>query len=93
VPQRRERASVIPSETDELSLTTSTERQLELPRVPAQQLALAITTDYDWSSFFLGDTITVRLTGFGGLALDVRVKGLQPDEASGIMEVLVEVLP
>ena len=93
LPQRRERSSVSPAETDELSLSAATKRLLELPRTAAQQVTLAVSADYDWSSFFLGDTIVVRLTAFGGLDLDVRVKALQPDEASGVMEMIVEVLP
>ncbi len=99
-----DRLDVSPSEGSPDSLVTSSRSLIRLPFVPLQSLEVEVRSLPDivlagqqpikfWSSFDVGDIITVKLSSavFGrGATVRARVMAEQPDEGSGVMPLVVE---
>jgi len=80
---------VLPDELTERGLAVASAVRLARPISASESLGLTVNDLIDWGGFDLGDVVTVRLPSFDG-DLAARVSAMQPDEAEGLMEIVLE---
>ena len=85
----KESLEVLPDQVTERGLQVASAVRLARPISPSESLGLTVNDRIGWGDFDLGDVVTVRLPSFGG-DLAARVTAMQPDEAVGLMELVLE---
>jgi len=85
----KERLEVLPDQVTERGLVVASGVRLASPISPSESLSVTVNGRISWSAFDLGDLISVQLPSFGG-DLAARVSAMQPDEAEGVMDLVLE---
>jgi hypothetical protein len=88
----RELVEYFPLDEDEAVLSDAASTMLRKPTTSPETLPLTINNILPWGDIEPGDIVRVKLpnAGFSGVDCDVQVIALQPDEASGEMDLAVE---
>jgi len=88
-----EKVVVLPKDASLATLSTMAQRALEIPVSTSEELTVTLNSKVDWSLIGLGDIYRIKLASVGSSGVDrkARVWALQPDEATGEMDVKLEV--
>jgi hypothetical protein len=90
---RLERLIFEPGADSEAALSRRAKRALEQPLGAGEQFSVVVNREADWSLLVLGSHITIHVElSLASISREMRIVGLQPDEAAGEMELVTEVV-
>lgn len=90
---RSERAVLVPTTSNEAELSREARQALEKPLGSAEQFSAVVNGLIDWHLLALGNTVTINAyPKLRPTSRKMRIVGVQPDEESGVNELILEVV-